>query len=260
MSSQLKYVHYNTPRPVIVIPIAVILFLMFIIPGIVYIAIVDASQRRWDDDELLKSVTFLDRGEVSERKLVLDLLKSGYNADSIFHDMLIKFDKLGSTQVDLALITDAGIIVIEVKDYSGWLFGNGNHTNWTQVLDYGRTKYRFYNPVKQNQTHIKHIKTLINQNDVPVFNLVVFYGDCTLKKINDIPSGAIVVKSNDILYYINNIVQKSAKITYKNKQEISDKFRKAVEYGNDVKNYNVHLAYVINKKNEYNSQKDKDAS
>ena len=53
------------------------------------------------------------------------------------------------SQIDLVLATKQGIVVFEVKDYKGWLFGAGNHNNWTQVLAYRRRKYRFYNPIKQ---------------------------------------------------------------------------------------------------------------
>lgn len=41
-----------------------------------------------------------------------------------------------------------GIIVIEVKDFSGWIFGNGNYFYWIKVLVYGEKKFRFYNFIK----------------------------------------------------------------------------------------------------------------
>lgn len=58
------------------------------------------------------------------------------------------------SQIDVVVATNVGIIVFEVKDYSGWIYGNGNQQKWTQVLSHGREKYRFYNPILQNRSHI----------------------------------------------------------------------------------------------------------
>ena len=73
------------------------------------------------------------RGTGSERSLVLKLLKSGIPSETIFHDLIIKKGNNKFSQVDIVLATTQGIIIIEVKDYSGWIFGNGNQTNWTPV-------------------------------------------------------------------------------------------------------------------------------
>lgn len=62
------------------------------------------------------------------------------------------------TQVDVAVATRTGIIVFEVKDYSGWIFGNDRQKYWTQLLAYGKEKHRFYNPVMQNAGHIQAIR------------------------------------------------------------------------------------------------------
>ena len=75
--------------------------------------------------ELIKSVTSLDRGTGSERSLVLKLLKSGIPSETIFHDLMIKKGNDKFSQVDIVLATTQGIVVIEVKSYSGWIFGNG---------------------------------------------------------------------------------------------------------------------------------------
>jgi hypothetical protein len=50
-----------------------------------------------------------------------------------------------------------------IKDYSGWIFGKGNQTKWTQVLAYGREKYCFYNPIMQNNGHISALRKQLKQ-------------------------------------------------------------------------------------------------
>ena len=119
---------------VIVIISIVIIFLL--------ISSISESNRRKRERELISSVTSLNRGTSSEKSLILQLLKSGIPPVTIYHDLIIKKDNDKFSQIDLVLVTSEGIIVFEVKNYSGWIFGSGNNTNWTQVLSYGKRKYR----------------------------------------------------------------------------------------------------------------------
>ena len=59
-----------------------------------------------------------------------------------------------TTEIDVLYITRKGVFVIESKNYSGWIFGSEGDRNWTQTLP-GGNRQRFYNPVKQNATHIR---------------------------------------------------------------------------------------------------------
>ena len=79
-------------------------------------------------------------------------------AHVIFHDLYVEKHKGYFSQIDLVVVTEVGIIVFEVKDYSGWLFGSGNQSQWTQVLAYGKQKYRFYNPIMQNNKHVTELR------------------------------------------------------------------------------------------------------
>ena len=107
------------------------------------------------NNEIIQSVTSLSKGTASERHLILTLLKSGIHPQAIFHDLYITKNDGKFSQIDLVVATRVGIIVFEVKDFSGWIYGKGNQTKWTQVLAYGNEKYRFYNPIMPNTTHIK---------------------------------------------------------------------------------------------------------
>lgn len=104
--------------------------------------------------KLLKTVTTLTRGTKTERKLVLELLKSNIPASTIFHDLYVENKNGNFSQIDVVVATKVGIIVFEVKKYEGWIFGNGNDRKWTQVLAYGKKKYQFYNPILQNKKHL----------------------------------------------------------------------------------------------------------
>lgn len=104
-------------------PFAPFIFLICLVVGIAYLIYVKRKER-----ELIEQVTPITRGEWSERKVVLKLLKIGINPKAIFHDLYIKKPNGEYTQIDVAVATKAGIIIFEVKDYSGWIFGN-EHQN-----------------------------------------------------------------------------------------------------------------------------------
>ena len=158
--------------------------------------------------ELIQSVTSLSRGTASEQHLILTLLKSGIHPQAIFHDLYIVRNDGKFSQIDLVVATRVGIIVFEVKDFSGWIYGKGNQTKWTQVLAYGNEKYRFYNPLMQNNTHIKQLRQKLKEN-VPFYSVVVFYGDSELQDISFIPKGTFVTKWYRVIDVVNTIIQEN---------------------------------------------------
>ena len=88
-------------------------------------------------DDRLNEITSENRGTQSERDLIRSLLDYGISPRAIFHDLIIKNGKNKSAQIDIVVATKVGLIVFEVKDYSGWIFGKGKQNKWTQVFSYG---------------------------------------------------------------------------------------------------------------------------
>ena len=95
-----------------------------------------------------------------------------------------------TTEIDLLYLTQKGIFVIESKNYSGFIFESEHRRNWTVTLYAGKDwlgrkkveKYSFYNPVWQNNTHIKALKQYLDM-DVPMISGIVFSERCELKDI-----------------------------------------------------------------------------
>jgi len=86
-------------------------------------------------------------------------------------------------QIDHLILSVYGIFVIETKNYSGWIFGNEKSEYWTQVIY--KDKFRFYNPIKQNWSHVYALKKLLHEyKEVNYYPIVVFAGDGELKGIN----------------------------------------------------------------------------
>ena len=225
----------------------VIVIIISIVIGFFIISNVVKFYARKRDRELISSVTSLNRGTSSEKSLVLQLLKKGIPSETIFHDLFIKKTNNEFSQIDLVLATTEGIIVFEVKDYSGWIFGSGNNTNWTQVLSYGRKKYKFYNPIKQNNSHISELKKTLKQfQKVPFYSVIVFFGDCELKEINYVPKGTYLVKAHRIFEVLNLIKNENEPTEYTNKREVVDKLKELVLLGENVDYQKQHIENIKN--------------
>jgi hypothetical protein len=202
------------------------IILVFILLSVVSIFVYS----EFKDRELLKTVTNLDRGTKSERKMVLKILKSGIKSTAIFHDIYLNVNGKYS-QIDIVVATKVGIVVFEIKEYSGWIFGNENQINWTQILAYGKQKYKLYNPILQNKKHVEDLKKFYHFDGIPVFSMIVFFGNCEFKNLIDLPSRTFLTKSNKVMNKFNEILENNQPVKYKNKWEIANLLKQAVKNG-----------------------------
>ena len=223
----------------------VLIIILSVVIVFLILLVVSQSNQRKRDRKLIESVTSLSRGTYSERLLILKLLKSQIPSVTIYHDLIIKKDNDKFSQIDLVIVTSQGIIVFEVKDYSGWIFGSGNNTNWTQVLSYGKRKYKFYNPIKQNNNHITELRKTLKQFDkIPFFSVIVFFGDCELKEINYVPKGTYLVKSHRLFEVLNLIKNENEPTEYSNKREVVNKLKELVSLGENVEYQKQHIENI----------------
>lgn len=216
-----------------------------------------AIYNQYRNHRLLASVTTEYRGTQSERKLILKLLKLGFEPIAIYHDLYVKKITGKYSQIDVVVLTKVGIIVFEVKDYKGWIFGKGYQRYWTQVLAYGREKYRFYNPVLQNQGHICALKSrLRGLANVPFYSISVFYGKCKLRNISYIPQGATVCYPSDVASIINNILTSNQSANYVDKWGVVSALQEAVANGGNPNVVQQHRENVnqISKRYKQNNQ------
>jgi hypothetical protein len=195
---------------------------------------------------LLETVTKSNRGTRSERKLVLKLLKYGIPSQTIFHDLYVEKRKRRYAQIDLVVPTSVGVLVFEVKDYSGWIYGNDS-PRWTQVLAYGREKHRFYNPIMQNSKHIIDLKKKLSQfENIPFFSIIVFYGDSVIKDFGHVPYRTFIIKPRSLRKLISDILKNSDPAQYTNKREVVNVLKEAVRNGDSPEIRNMHIAHIMN--------------
>jgi hypothetical protein len=119
-----------------------------------------------------------------------------------------------STQLDNLLITAKAVYVIEVKNYTGRVYGDVYRDQWYQTIvylnqrrgRYGRRyqkthveKHSFFNPIKQNQIHINALlRNIPIIKLLPIFNLVIFTNQTDLTHL-DIQEKMIYVMNRDKL-------------------------------------------------------------
>lgn len=97
-----------------------------------------------------------------------------------------------TSEIDVLMITQAGIFVFEMKNYSGWIFGSQDDYQWTQVFP-NKRKERFYNPLKQNATHVLTLQRYLQGfGPIPYYPIVVFGRQCTLKKVTVSPESVVL--------------------------------------------------------------------
>lgn len=111
-----------------------------------------------------------------------------------------------TSEIDVLLVHEKGLFVIESKNYSGWIFGSAEQQKWTQCLN-KNTKEQFYNPIKQNRTHINALSQFLEIDKAKMKSFVVFSERCELKKVPENTNEYIITKRDDLLKSIRKEIE-----------------------------------------------------
>ncbi|MBO5546337.1 MAG: NERD domain-containing protein [Bacteroidales bacterium] len=142
-----------------------------------------------------------DNGERTVSSYLADLECDDYQ---VFNDLLLR-DGNYTTQIDHIILSRYGVFVIETKNVHGKVYGSGNAEFWKQYLpDWGYKRYgttqehQLRNPLWQNAGHIKSLRRLVFDNDIPIHGIVVFPYETDLYVTADQP----VLKMWQVVPYI----------------------------------------------------------
>lgn len=163
---------------------------------------------------------------IAGEAIVENILLRNYNKNMILKNLIID-----GNQVDLIVITKAGIFCLEVKNFSGCINGEKNKKIW--YVKYGDRTRTMYNPILQNQKHVSLIKNKIKK--VPVFNLVVFTGTAKVNvKDNKIVNmyKLINVMNSKPQFFTTNVRMKEIRDTLKVYEGLSgmEQYKQISEY------------------------------
>tara|TARA_R110002096_G_scaffold225239_1_gene414490 strand:- start:679 stop:1356 length:678 start_codon:yes stop_codon:yes gene_type:complete len=129
------------------------------------------------------------KGAIGEKVISHGILRK---LDPIFYTVyddvyLPRPDGRGTTQIDHVVVSPFGVFVIETKNMKGWIFGDEKSKQWTQTLY--RKKFRFQNPLHQNQLHVNALAKSLQIPKEKLKNVVFFIGDVRLK--TELPSNVL---------------------------------------------------------------------
>jgi len=147
--------------------------------------------------------------DIGERSIYAEIKYFDNNA-KIIHNAYIPIGNGYFSEIDLIYINHCGIIVIESKNYSGSIYGDENREYWSQ---YFKTKNgKFYNPIKQNQKHINHLRRYLDRYDTGPYlkchSVIVFGNMSELRNVYFTSPDVYVINEwnlNDLLCILSEI-------------------------------------------------------
>lgn len=162
-------------------------------------------------------MTFLDEG-LAQKKAAAEIGQQGerisnYSALPIraygkqLRNLYIPTLSGERTEIDTLIISVSGIYVLETKNFHGWIYGNEDWEYWT-VSYSNKRKYKFYNPVRQNSTHIRALQSLVPE--IPAenyFSLIVFSDSSEFKRLEVHSPRTYVLNHGELNSFYNSLVQ-----------------------------------------------------
>lgn len=147
-------------------------------------------------------------GKQSEQR-VESLLIKAFGADVVMTGVYLPYIKLDYekfAEIDHIVINRGGVFVIEVKSHNGYIKCPNEH-DWWQT--YNDKKLRFYNPLRQNSTHVKIIQDILRsegQYNVPLRSVVVF----TSNRVTFSQRYENLVRTHELTGYIKRLSKKNS--------------------------------------------------
>lgn len=153
--------------------------------------------------------TITDKGRNGEYRIFKQLKYLEKQGAKFLFNVYFPKENGETTESDVILIIPRGFIVFESKNYSGWIFGDEKYKMWTQTLPQGKGrpahKEKFFNPIMQNNLHIKYLKSVVGDN-YSMQSIIAFSERCTLKKASVYSPDIQVVKRNNIEFAVKNAI------------------------------------------------------
>ena len=165
-------------------------------------------------DKLKHPEEWKDKGSSGERTLQLTLIEDlKIPENQIFRNLYIPKPNGETSEIDILVLSKKGIFVIECKNYSGSVYGDGRRRKWIQYL--GRKKFYFLNPFLQNAGHVKSLRPFLSKfGDVPVVSMVKVIVEDTLKVKNLKPSDYLLAYNTYFMDVYNSMPDSAIMMQY----------------------------------------------
>lgn len=170
-------------------------------------------------------------GKPSEERLK-QTLEEAFAPNAVFTNVYIPYINEGKdryAEIDAIVVIRSGIFVIELKSHNGKII-NGNTRKWTQI--YNDKRISFYNPIYQNETHIKVIKEILRregQYRLPIYSVITFSSN----KVTFTENYKNLVRLDELVKYIKK-TGKSEAISIRQTTRIRSILRSYIRTGRRV--------------------------
>jgi hypothetical protein len=145
------------------------------------------------------------KGVIGEGVSRLFFMGLDTNEYKVLHNITLQNTEGKTTQIDHIIVSIYGVFVVETKNYQGWIYGNEIDQQWTQVIY--KKRQQFYNPIKQNQGHIRALKgTLPEYKNIPFISIINFSPKASLKAIQIQSSHVYVVYTHRVNSIIKSMI------------------------------------------------------
>jgi len=140
--------------------------------------------KNWNKiDKLLHKKEWADKGSAGERVLYNFLTNElAYPRSMIYRNVLVGDVDGSRAEIDMVLLHAHGVVVFEMKNYSGEIFGDEKNRHWGNRV--GKRTYKFYNPIMQNERHIEVLRKKLGNEGLRFYSVVVFGEKATIRKMN----------------------------------------------------------------------------
>ena len=106
-----------------------------------------------------------------------------------------------ASEVDVLVLHEKGVFVCESKNYSGWIFGSAESSQWTVTFP-GNEKYRLFNPIFQNRAHVNALVEYLGLPKYAFASYIVFSERCELKKVPENTTEFRICQRQNLLSYM----------------------------------------------------------
>ena len=183
--------------------------------------------------------------------------KTYYDA-LILHDVLINGNDEYTSQIDMLMVGNKGVYVVEVKMYDeAIIYGDGNKSEWYYYKN-GK-KYNIYSPKKQNDMHIKYLKSFLKDfGEVPCFSVLTVI--CKDFKVSNVNSGdsidTVICNSLPAMDRGLKVIAKDKPVVFDDnmKKEIFEYIKNNQLKGKEIRK--THKENTINYKAKLNTEKE----
>lgn len=164
-------------------------------------------------------------GELKTKLIIKNTLKENYE---LINNLTFYNNNCKSVQIDHILIIGNNILCIETKNIKGKITGKYNDLEWKINYQEDTT---MYNPIKQNENHIKYLKEKFPE--LEIINIVLF-----INKNEKLPQFDEIYSKEKFKKYIKQLKNENQLVNYDIHNQIKaiDENIKLKEHLNNLKN------------------------